>query len=473
MAHKNRSTMPRFDARGVGGLSTLMNPQHIDQHKTGKQVESEIMGRGVSNPSHGPKQTDIVAEYGRVMQDLGHDLGFDLDADDEDEAPAALGDAPTPKERTPSPNVFSSGLSSAPTAPPYGVTRLAPGFFGQGQRSDEEGSEDGSGSEGSGSEGSDDSDGSTGGSEKSGSDPGSEQGSGSGSGSEPGSAASEDHSDEGIGDEVASRIIKGLEHDLGIDLSESGFEGSRKVKYSAPAPQAVTSRSSQHYTAEQERRRHIDQVLGGLRDETHGTYGAQRERMQDDVANMLDQITGLRLALEEDGIDCKDVEMPNSASPPEQIESVLRVLRLKNDRNRCATVAEEVILGVGEIFESVFDGTREIPILGVRPDYTGFTNTLNVKLHRMRYETSQVVGDAIQRHRLGPMMRIGLELLPSFALYPRQRKRQRGRPGLSKDPRVVGSRVPDARAARSSIRARDEAGTTSAAARERRTLDDI
>jgi len=463
MAHKNRSTMPRFDARGVGGLSTLMNPQHINANKKGKDVESEIMGRGNSNPTYGPKQTDIVSEYGRVMHELGNDLGFDLEAD-EDDAPAALDEA-APRAR--SPNVFSSGLSTASATPAFGVTRLAPGFFGQHDNSDEGDEASEGGTERSGSSESESASSESG----SGSDASDASGAASGAASDAGSGSSASGAQSEIGDAVASRIIKGLERDLGIDLSESGFEGSRKVKYTAP--QVVMSRSSQHHTAEQERRRHIDHVLGGLREETHGTYGAQRERMQDDVANMLDQITGLRLALEEDGIDCKDVEMPSSASPPEQIESVLRVLRLKNDRNRCATVAEEILLGVGEIFESVFDGTREIPILGMKPDYTGFTGTLNVKLHRMRYETSQVVGDAIQRHRLGPLSRIALELLPSFALYPRQRKRQRGRPGLSKDPRVVGSRVPDSRAARSSIRARDEAGTTSAAAQERRTLDDI
>ena len=51
-----------------------------------------------------------------------------------------------------------------------------------------------------------------------------------------------------------------------------------------------------------------------------------------------------------------------------------------------------------------------------------------------------------------------MELLPSFFLYPRQQKKQRGAPGLSSDPHVS-----DARHAMGSIRASDE----------RQTLDDV
>ena len=36
---------------------------------------------------------------------------------------------------------------------------------------------------------------------------------------------------------------------------------------------------------------------------------------------------------------------------------------------------DEVILGCAEGIETVFDGTREVPFLGWRPDYTGYNAT--------------------------------------------------------------------------------------------------
>ena len=164
------------------------------------------------------------------------------------------------------------------------------------------------------------------------------------------------------------------------------------------------------------------------------------------------------MTLEEEGIDCSSVTKPNIESSMDEIDSVINILRLKNDRNRYSSIAEEVILGLAEGIETVFDGSRRVPVVGWRPDYTGYHNTVNVKLHRMRFETSQVVGNIIEKHKIGASARIVMELLPSFFLYPRQQKKQKSTPGLSSDPYVS-----DARSAYNSIRESDE----------RRSLDDI
>jgi len=99
-----------------------------------------------------------------------------------------------------------------------------------------------------------------------------------------------------------------------------------------------------------------------------------------------------------------------------------------------------------------------VPLVGWKPDYTGYHNSVNVKLHRMRFETSQVVGNIIERYNIGPTTRIIMELLPGFFLYPRQQKKTRGAPGLSSDPHVA-----DARMAYAAIKASDE----------EKTLDDV
>ena len=163
------------------------------------------------------------------------------------------------------------------------------------------------------------------------------------------------------------------------------------------------------------------------------------------------------LTLDEEGIDCSSVSRPSLSAPMSEIDSVLGVLRLKNDRNRYSTIAEEMILGGAEAVATVFDGTRTIPILGWTPDYTGYPTTVNTKLHRMRYETSQVVGGIISRHNFGASTRILLELLPSFLLYPKAQKRQRGEPALGAD---RNDTIADARGALANIRAADSRDTS-------------
>lgn len=200
-----------------------------------------------------------------------------------------------------------------------------------------------------------------------------------------------------------------------------------------------------------EDRKYINNVVSTIRNESYTVIGEEREKIRDSKASKLEQIGQLRLTLEDEGIDCSSVTKPNMDSPMDEIDAVINILRLKNDRNRYSTIAEEVILGIAEGIETVFDGSRRIPILGWRPDYTGYHNTVNVKLHRMRFETSQVVGSIIEKHKIGSSARIALELLPSFLLYPRQQKMQKKMPGLYDD-----NKINDARSAFNTIRKSEE-----------------
>jgi hypothetical protein len=267
----------------------------------------------------------------------------------------------------------------------------------------------------------------------------------------------EEESAPGQDDDRVDSIMAKLESELGV-RTDGAREGRRNRIKETALPRAERRRGDDRVTDEQERRRHINSVVADLRGETRTTFGVERERLQDIKASKLEQIGQLRMTIEEEGIDCAGVSNPTSDSSMEEIDSVLNILRLKNDRNRYSSLAEEVILGVAEGIETVFDGSRAVPLVGWKPDYTGYHSTVNIKLHRMRFETSQVVGNIIEKYNVGPTARIIMELLPSFFLYPRQQKKQRGTPGLSSDPHVA-----DARMAMSAIRASDE----------RRTLDDV
>jgi hypothetical protein len=261
-----------------------------------------------------------------------------------------------------------------------------------------------------------------------------------------------DESDEESGDdEKVDDIISRLGDDLGINPDSNHERKRHQVHMPDVSSSSDRHRSSKPVTSEQDRRRHINSVMADIRGETRTSFGVERERLKDLKATKLEEIDQLRASLKEQEIDCKSVGNPTSESDIAQIDAVLDILRLKNDRNRYSSVAEELILGGAEFVETVLDGSRAIPILGWRPDYTGYSATVNAKLHRMRYETSQIVGNVIKKYNVGHAARMGIELLPSFFLYPRQQRKQQGTPGLANEPHVA-----DARYAYAAIRAVDE-----------------
>jgi hypothetical protein len=183
-------------------------------------------------------------------------------------------------------------------------------------------------------------------------------------------------------------------------------------------------------TEEQVRRRHINEVLTGIQGETQTTFSLDKDRLDDMKASKLEQIGQLRMNLEEEGLDCSGLRTLTSESSIDEIDSVLNQLRLRNDRSRYASLGEEVIIGAAEGLATVFNGQRTIPLLGIRPNYKGYATTVAVKLHRMRFETSQVVGELIKKHQVGPVSRMFLELLPSLFLYPRNNQARGAEEGL-------------------------------------------
>tara|TARA_B110000908_G_C10171128_1_gene410887 strand:+ start:90 stop:932 length:843 start_codon:yes stop_codon:yes gene_type:complete len=184
-------------------------------------------------------------------------------------------------------------------------------------------------------------------------------------------------------------------------------------------------RSTVAMTQEQVKKDHISGVLKEIRGETHNTFSTDVERVQDLKANKLEQIASLKMSLEEEGIDTVAIPNPSISAPIEEVDGVLNLLLRKNNRYRYASLAEEVISAGAEVLESVLDGNRTIPLVNWRPDYTGYSSTVNVKLHRLRFDTSQIVGDIIEKHNISPFSRILMELGPSLLLYPKIRQKQK------------------------------------------------
>ncbi len=481
-----RSGAPRLDAANLAGITTLMNSQHIKPGIKLDEAEKTVMGRG-GGPA-AKSDVDPVRIYTAELNHLAEELGIDLldEGEGSDPAPPRVGSKPP--ESRPSRDDYKKPVHggagknangardpglwrSSATKPPPPIR--ASNVIGLIDELDlGSGSESGSGSgSGSGSESGSESESDESNSEPETADSSTDsedsdsEGSGSdsedsGSDSESDDSGSEEssdpESDDEPDDEEVDRIIERLEGDLGI-RTDGRRERRRHRLKKVEIPDVDRDRRGR-VTDEQERRRHINSVVSDLRGETRTSFGVEQERVQDAKASKLEQIGQLRMTLEEEGIDCSGVGNPTAASPIKEIDDILKVLRLKNDRNRYSSLAEEVILGLAEGIETVFDGSRPLPILGFRPDYTGYNSTVNCKLHRMRFETSTVVSSIIDKYDIGPTTRIIMELLPSFFLYPRQQRKQKGAPGLSSDPHVA-----DARGAFASIHDSDR----------RKNLDDV
>lgn len=186
-----------------------------------------------------------------------------------------------------------------------------------------------------------------------------------------------------------------------------------------PSYNPSTNTYMAHVTAEQKKQSILNHVLSGVEDKK---FSVEKEKEEDDKAILLEQVDMLITNLKDEGIDVSRVPEVNSSSPIEDIENVHKILRLKNDRNRYCSFAEECILAGSHTLEWLFDGQKTY--MGKSPDLRGWSATVNIKLRRMRFDTSTFVSEVMQDYNLGHGTRILLELIPSLFLYSKMKKSQ-------------------------------------------------
>mgnify|MGYP007066194340 FL=1 len=241
-------------------------------------------------------------------------------------------------------------------------------------------------------------------------------------------------------DQKRTRILRSMEEQAGAEpgsiertaqnaMKVYPFEGNHSIR--RPAYQ---ERMDGEPDPDFDRRQHIDSVMNEFSKEARTSYSAlERQKMLDTKTGKIEQIIQIMTTLKEANIDCSSIKIPPADSSIEEIDSVLYILQLKNDRDRYATIAEELMIGFAEnVIERVFDGKRKFPIVGA-VDYTDYHTSVAMKMYRMRGETSQIVGQTIQKYNIGPGTRILLDLLPGFFLYP-TRNRKKKNIGLKDDP---------------------------------------
>lgn len=215
--------------------------------------------------------------------------------------------------------------------------------------------------------------------------------------------------------------VTGIESDLGFSQSSdfdisgvsSPARGERHNSNYSHDPQL------RHMTNEEKRQNHISQVLGDIDDRELECIDKERE--EDTKTSLLEQIDMLRMTLDDDGIDISGVPIANKHHSLNDIQNIYKILRLKNDRNRYCSFAEELILAGAYGLENLFDGEK-VWFGSYRPDLVGWSSTVKVKLRRMRYETSTFVGEIMENYQMSAGVRLMLELVPSLFLYSRQKK---------------------------------------------------
>jgi hypothetical protein len=196
-------------------------------------------------------------------------------------------------------------------------------------------------------------------------------------------------------------------------------------------------------TIEQQKQDYVNEVLGDINTNDNEELGfdIDKEKDEDDKNALLEQIDTLRGTLDDDGINLSNIPLVSSDNSIIEIKNIYKVLKLKNDRNRYCTFAEELILAGSYGFEYIFNGKNEY--FGRKIDLRGWSNTVRIKLRRSRYQTSTLIKDMLHDYNIGPGIHLLMELIPSMFLYSNQ-KNQANHDNISNDLRNNDDQYNDA-----------------------------
>ena len=152
---------------------------------------------------------------------------------------------------------------------------------------------------------------------------------------------------------------------------------------------------------------------------------AEQEDMEDQKEKMIADIEDLRDELTGEGINTNRIPEVNMDSNYEDVTKVHKQLKRKYDRSRCEDLGQGVIMAAANMIEMAFDGQKSY--FGYKPDMTGWNRTVRSKMRRLRFEQSVIVSEALEYYNVGPISRMGLELIPSAFLYSLTRRSQHGK----------------------------------------------
>lgn len=157
----------------------------------------------------------------------------------------------------------------------------------------------------------------------------------------------------------------------------------------------------------------------------------EQERLEDQKEKMISDIEDLREELNADQIKTDRIPEVTIDSPYSDVSKVYKQIKRKYDRSRCEGLGESIMMAAARMTEMVFNGQRSY--FGFRPDMTGWNRTVRSKMRRMRFEQSIVVSNMLEYYNVGPVQRMGLELIPSAFLYSLTRREQHGQNNYTPD----------------------------------------
>ena len=168
-------------------------------------------------------------------------------------------------------------------------------------------------------------------------------------------------------------------------------------------------------TKEEERAKALKQYLhGDDESDDDEKYNIGPETLEDDKIVMIEQIENLKVELEIEGCDVSKFEITENDNH-DKIQDVWRKLKLKSQYKTYSNMFEEGILLGAEFVEWAFDGDKDY--FGFKPCMIGWSDTVKVKLKRMRLETASFVSGIMQEYKMSAGLSIMTQLLISGVLY--------------------------------------------------------
>ena len=197
-----------------------------------------------------------------------------------------------------------------------------------------------------------------------------------------------------------------------------------EIETSYVKPYSIKDTHLKKMTNEEKRQNHINNVIDNFNEngiENIGDFSLEKEQEEDDKIILLEKIDMLKQILNDDDIDISRVPDVDTESNIKDIKTVLKILNLKNDRNRLSSLADEGILILAAGMEFLFNGERKY--FGIQPDLRGWSDTVKIKLRSLQLETSDIVSSVVRKKNIGSGTRIAMHLLPSVFLCHRNNKR--------------------------------------------------
>ncbi len=220
---------------------------------------------------------------------------------------------------------------------------------------------------------------------------------------------------------VSSKQTPKLTMDTDFDFhpTSASIDAPSKPTFNFPDDQGYDSfRKPMHkqITDDQVEQNYINKLISS---KWGGSVPDQQEqipsmRLDEYRIGLLEEIDDFKSDLKND-VDLSTIPEVNYNSPLRDIETVHIMLKKKYERVRYSNLGGDYILMLVYLGEWIFDGKKEY--FGVRPCLKGVSRKVKVKLRRIRHDVSQIVNQMLNESKMGPLMKVGIEILPTIFIH--------------------------------------------------------